>query len=245
MPEHYREDAAIEHVKNLIRGNSGFLGPEEPRTFSYGAIYHPWLIGREEDRLGELRRTPPDGAMAGIVAQCTLTRGAWLAPANEFLKGVVALTPFVDPGRWQELQDVQLNLIRHEPKGFTVMNNDTLTSDVDLRPINVRRLLILLRRLALRLGATYVFEPNDAAFRRSIQRGFEAILDNLFMRGAFAGATADKSYQVVTDTSVNNSYAVDQGRFTIELRVAPSLPLRFMTIRLVQKGDQALVMEES
>ena len=40
-----------------------------------------------------------------------------------------------------------------------VLSADTLSDDPDLRPINVRRLLILLRRLALRLGATYVFEP--------------------------------------------------------------------------------------
>ena len=141
--------------------------------------------------------------MTGIVAQRTLARGAWIAPANEFLKGVVALTPAIDRSRWLDLQEAQLNLIRHEPKGFTAMNSDTLTSDDELRPINVRRLLILLRRLALRLGATYVFEPNSDAFRRSVQRGFESMLDGMFLRGAFAGATATTSYQVVTDTSVN------------------------------------------
>jgi phage tail sheath protein FI len=84
-----------------------------------------------------------------------------------------------------------------------------------------------------------------AAFHRSVRRGFEAMLDSLFMRGAFAGATAETSYRVVTDTSVNTPEAVDQGRFTVELRVAPSLPLRFMTIRLLQTGDRTLVTEET
>ncbi len=245
LPEHYRADEMLAHIQTLTAAGSGFWGVEEPRTLSFGALYHPWLIGREENRLDELRRTPPDGAMAGIIAQRTLARGAWLAPANEFLKGVVALTPLIDRSRWHELQDAQLNLIRHEPKGFTAMNSDTLTSDEDLRPINVRRLLMLLRRLAQRLGVRYVFEPNDAAFRRSVQRGFEALLDGLFLRGAFAGATAETSYKVVTDTSVNTPEAVDQGRFTVELRVAPSLPLRFMTIRLLQTGDRTLVTEET
>jgi hypothetical protein len=245
LPEHYREDETLAHIQTLTTGSSGFLGSEEPRTLSFGALYHPWLIGREENCPGEFRRTPPDGAMAGIIAQRTLRRGAWLAPANEFLKGVVALTPSMDRNRWQEFQDAGLNLIRHEPKGFTVLNNDTLTSDEDLRPINVRRLLILLRRLATRLGATYVFEPNDAAFRRSVQRGFDALLDDMFRRGAFAGATAGASYQVTTDTPVNTPQTIDQGRFIVELRIAPSLPLRFMTIRLVQTGDRMLVMQEA
>jgi phage tail sheath protein FI len=250
LPEHYREDDAIFHAQTLTTESSGFFGPEEARTLSFGALYHPWLIGQEENRSGELRpdeirRTPPDGAMTGIIAQRTLARGAWIAPANEFLKGVVALTPAIDRSRWLDLQDAQLNVIRHEPKGFTAMNSDTLSTDEELRPINVRRLLILLRRLALRLGATYVFEPNSDAFRRSVQRGFEAMLDGMFLRGAFAGPTAATSYQVVTDTSVNTPQSIDQGRFIVELRVAPSLPLTFLTIRLVQTGDRALVTQET
>ncbi|HTP08839.1 MAG TPA: hypothetical protein VMP08_11355 [Anaerolineae bacterium] len=250
LPEHYREDDAIFHAQTLTTGSSGFFGPEEARTLSFGALYHPWLIGREENRSDEfrpdeIRRTPPDGAMTGIIAQRTLSRGAWIAPANEFLKGVVALTPAIDRSRWLNLQDAQLNLIRHEPRGFTAMNSDTLSTAEELRPINVRRLLILLRRLALRLGATYVFEPNSDAFRRSVQRGFESMLDGMFLRGAFAGSTAATSYQVVTDTSVNTPQSVDQGRFIVELRVAPSLPLTFLTIRLVQTGDRTLVTQET
>ena len=120
----------------------------------------------------------------------------------------------------------------------------TLSRDADLRPINVRRLLMLLRRLALRHGPTYVFEPHDDSFRRQVQRGFEALLDDLFVRGAFAGATAADSYRVVTDPSINSSQAVDQGRFIVELRVAPASPLTFLTVRLVQNGERRLVAQE-
>ena len=42
--------------------------------------------------------------------------------------------------------------------------------DLDVRPINVRRLLALLRRAALLHGTRYVFEPNDDSLRRRIQR---------------------------------------------------------------------------
>jgi len=120
----------------------------------------------------------------------------------------------------------------------------TLSDDPDLAPINVRRLLSLLRRLALREGATYVFEPHSAAFRRSVQRGFEAMLTRMFERGAFAGATAASAFQVVTSESLNTPASVDLGRLIVELRVAPSLPMTFLTVRLVQTGDRALVVEE-
>jgi len=65
----------------------------------------------------------------------------------------------------------------------------------------------------------------------------------MFARGAFAGRTAATSYQVVTDDSINTPTSVDQGRFIVELRVAPSLPLTFITVRLIQTNDRSLVTE--
>jgi phage tail sheath protein FI len=142
------------------------------------------------------------------------------------------------------LQEAQINLIRQEPRGFLPLSADTLSRDAELRPIGVRRLLSLLRRLALRHGTTYVFEPNNDAFRRLVQRGFEAMLEELFMRGAFAGATPELAYQVTTDDVVNSPQSIEQGRFIVELKVAPSLPLTFLTIRLVQAGERGLTTEE-
>jgi phage tail sheath protein FI len=88
-----------------------------------------------------------------------------------------------------------------------------------------------------------VFEPNDETFRRLVQRGFEAMLDEMFVRGAFAGATSATSFQVVTSNALNTRQSVDQGRFIVELKVAPSLPMTFLTIRLLQSGDRTLVTE--
>ena len=178
-----------------------------------------------------------------MLAARSLARGPWIAPANEPLNGVIALNRPVARARLLDLQEAQINVFQQQPRGFLAMSEDTLSDDDDLRPINVRRLLILLRRLAARLGAGYVFEPNDDSFRRLVQRGFEAMLDDMFARGAFAGATPQTSFQVVTSNSLNTPASVDQGRFIVELRVAPSLPLTFLTIRLISAGDRGLVVE--
>jgi len=172
-----------------------------------------------------------------------LTRGAGVAPANEALRGVLALTPAISPQRWLRWQEGQINLIRQDPRGFLALSSDTLSDDDDVRPINVRRLLMLLRRLALKLGATYVFEPHDDAFRRLVRRGFETLLDQMFVRGAFAGKTPDTSYQVAVRDSLNTPDSVEQGRFIAEIRVAPSQPMAFLTIRLVQTGERGMVSE--
>ena len=267
LPEHYREDAAMQHVKTLksasalpIEVDTSFnieipggverrnmqavslpLSSGEALDFSHCAVYHPWLIGGEErDRFSAV---PADGAACGVIAARAISRGAWIAPANEALRGPVALSPAISSERWADLQESQINVIRQDPRGFLVLSADTLSDDDDLRPIGVRRLLSLLRRLALRLGASYVFEPNDFSFRRLVQRGFEAMLGEMFVRGAFAGPTPQTSFQVVTGDSLNTPQSVDQGKFIVEMRVAPSLPMTFMTIRLVQTGDRTSVLE--
>jgi phage tail sheath protein FI len=188
-------------------------------------LYHPWPLGREEVQPDVVRRAPPDGAACGVLAMRARTRGAWVAPANEPLTGVVDLAPAVSPDRWLDLQSAQVNLFRQEARGFLALSADTLSEDDAVRPINVRRLLILIRRQALRLGADYVFEPNDATLARAVRQGFEALLGSLYVRGAFAGRTAAESFRVVTDATVNPPEGAELGRFVVELRVAPSLPL--------------------
>jgi len=250
LPEHYREDKAIGHT-SLLRATPNVapptegvsaLGFGEVNAFSYGAVYHPWLLGRET-RSDVVIAMPPCGAVSGSIAESALTRGAWIAPANRPLRGVVALGPTLLPERHLALQNALINVVRQEPRGFVVLDSDTLAADEDLQEISVRRLLILLRRQALRLGVTYVFEPNSAAFRRAVDRGFTEMLDGMFERGAFAGTNPATSYQVVTDSSLNTPQSVDLGRFIVELKVAPSLPMRFLTIRLVQTSDRTQALE--
>lgn len=239
MPQHYREAQAMAHSAGL---KSSLEGGEQ-NAYSFGALYHPWLIGREENDLLNLRTNPPDGAMAGIMAMRSSERGPWISPANEPLHGVVDMAPPVLKSSRQALQDSLINLVRQEPGGFLCLCELTLSDDPDLSPINVRRLLSLLRKTALRAGSDYVFEPNSDEFRRSVQRGFEILLDGLLQRGAFAGRIARDSYQVVTDSSLNTRQAMDNGQFFVELRVAPSLPMRFLTIRLLQTADRTFVTE--
>ena len=251
LPVHYREDTAIAHVDSLKSGVPSPTGHVPPLTsgetsvLTYGAVFHPWLIEREQDDADRLTHMPPCGAVAGVFADRALNRGAWIAPANEPMGGVVALEPPISPSRRFDLQEARINLVRQEPRGFLVLDAETLSDDPDLVQMNVRRLLILLRRQALRLGATYVFEPNSPAFRRAVDRGFTQMLDSMFERGAFAGATPATAYQVVTDASLNTPQSVDQGRFIVELKVAPSLPMTFLTIRLIQTSDRGLAQEVS
>ncbi len=238
LPESQSAADAAAYVSTLCANQS-------TRTLGYGAVYHPWIIGRDVST-GPLRTTPPDGAIAGVYARRTLARGAWIAPANEALDAsILGLSPALSDAVWAVLDEQPVNRIRAEARGLMAMSADTLTDDPDLVPINVRRLLMLLRRSALSLGTAYVFEPNGPRLARMVQRRFTSLLDGLFSRGALAGATASDAYRVITDASVNPPNSVDLGRFVVELQVAPSWPLSFLTVRLIQSGNQLTVAQSS
>ena len=250
LPEHFNETESFTHVATLktMKGFASATAGVEPfsadetRVLSFGAVYHPWLLTHEDD-FAELRNIPPDGAICGVYARRSNKRGVWIAPANEKLQGVLGLAKEIKREGFLDFQDNLINLVRREPQGFLVLASDTLSDDADLRSINVRRLLSLLRRLAIKHGAEYVFEPNDERFRRQVQRGFAALLDLMFVRGAFAGATPANSYQVIVGETVNNFQSTEQGRFIVELRIAPSLPLKFVTVRLINAGGRSSLTE--
>jgi phage tail sheath protein FI len=78
-----------------------------------------------------------------------------------------------------------------------------------------------------------------------VQHHYELVLARLYALGAFAGASPRDAYLVNTGPSVNTPESMDRGMFIVELRVAPSQPLVFLTVRLVQSDRTGLTIQES
>jgi phage tail sheath protein FI len=102
----------------------------------------------------------------------------------------------------------------------------------------VRRLLIFLRKLALRRGMQYVFESNDERFRQRVQASFERTLAALASRGALS------AFEVSTGDDLNTPNDVDNGRFLIALKIAPTTPIEFITVVLLRSGEDLLQVLE-
>jgi hypothetical protein len=244
LPAHFRTADATGHARALATlapgaGSPGQLGADEARLLSHGAIYHPWLVARNGTGL---LSAPPDGAVAGLMATRARTRGAWIAPANDPLLDIVGLDPALPEPDLLSLDRARVNMIRQLPAGFMLHDADTLSPEREWRPINVRRLMMLLRRTLLRRGMTYVFEPNGPVLRRAVERSLTETLDDLQLRGAFAGASSAKSFRVAVQQSDAD---IDAGRLIVEVGVAPSQPIRFLTLRLVQQGARLSILEEA
>lgn len=232
LPAGYRDGEALEHLAALRASLAG-----EEQALRYGALYHPWLLARRDT----LRRVPADGAACGVMAAMSREAGAWRAPANRPLASVVALEPAFDDALWPRFFEAGINLVRRRPRGFLVMSSETLSRETDHRPIEVRRTLILLRRLALAAGRQYVFEPHDADLHARAERRFERLLGDLFVRGAFAGRSRREAFRVVSGAPGTDA---DRGRFVVELKVAPALALAFLTVRLFVTGPNQLAFQE-
>lgn len=269
LPEHYRQEEVLVHVGRLTPGGGddapllpglGSFPAVPPLTLgeapvlSFGALYHPWLTARSapssraaaEDRAaaaGPLVQVPPEGAMVGLLARLALERGVWRAPANLPLAGVLALGTTIDRDAWTRLAASRVNALLREPQGFLTLGADTLAAVGDVRVIHVRRLLMLLRRLALREGERFVFEPHSAGLRDRLRHRFEHLLLDLYRRGAFAGQSAEEAFRVRADEVVNPPASVDAGRLVVELQVAPAPELARLTVRLVAGADQLTVDE--
>ena len=250
LPRHYRQHLAIDHVRRLKDETPSFFASDEAGTihvpplsageaasWSYAALYHPWLrlLDAAAD-CQQLPALPPDGPATGVIARRTLERGAWIAPANQTLVGIAALDAAF-PADAAQLA-AAINPIGRDGLHFTVLDALTLSEDADTQPINVRRLMSLLRRLALKQGAQFVFEPNSDALRRAIDHRFRNWLGTLFARGAFAGESPQAAFRLRVDSTVNTPQSIDAGRLIIEIAVAPAQPMRFLTVRLVQSGDR-------
>lgn len=238
MPKHFRRGAALQHQRDL----HALLRFEGETTDSFVALYHPWLISRDPD--GDLLHTAPDGAVCGMMAKRTLERGAWVAPANQSLRNTLELIPRLTQDDEQSLYVAGINPIQSQARGFVVWGAHTQSLDMDLMNINVRRLLILLRRIALQEGESYVFAPHDARFRKRIKQDFERRLALLFAHGAFSGRSPSEAYRVVIDETLNTRNSVENGRLIVELRVAPSRPVTFITVRLLQTDNGLVTIEE-
>jgi phage tail sheath protein FI len=100
----------------------------------------------------------------------------------------------------------------------------------------------LLRRVAVRRGAPYVFEPNGDVLRRAVERGFTQMLDSMFRQGAFGGRTVEEAFRVSVEPTAADR---DGGRLIVEIGVAPSQPMRFLTVRLFQSGERFTIAEEA
>ncbi|WP_406116068.1 phage tail sheath family protein [Streptomyces sp. NBC_01014] len=219
------------------------LSPQQVRAWrtdranfdsKYATLYYPW-ISVADPSSGRASLVPPSGHVAGLWARSDDSRGVHKAPANEVVRGAVALQTQLTKGEHDLLNPIGLNCIRSFPgRGIRVWGARTLASDPAWRYLNVRRLFNYLEESILSGTQWVVFEPNDDALWARIRRTVSAFLVNEWRRGALFGLTPDEAFYVKCDRETNPVESIDAGQVICEVGVAPVKPAEFVVFRLSQ-----------
>jgi uncharacterized protein len=205
----------------------------------YAALYWPW-IKVMDPQSGKPIHMPPSGAMAGIWARSDATRGVHKAPANEVIRGAIALELNITKGEHDQLNPIAVNCLRSFPgQGIRVWGARTLSSDPEWRYLNVRRLFNYVETSILRGTNWVVFEPNDHKLWDSVRRTITMFLRRVWRDGALFGRTPAEAFYVKCDEENNPPENRDAGILTVELGIAPVKPAEFVVFRISQYAQGA------
>ena len=178
----------------------------------FASLYWPWV--KVFDPIsGSEEFVPPSGHMAGVWARNDDTRGVHKAPANEVVRGVIALPPrSPGPSRTCSTRWASTASAAFPGRGVRVWGARTLASDAEWRYLNVRRLFNYVEESIL-LGTQWVvFEPNDPELWARIRRTISAFLVEQWRKGALFGATPDEAFFVKCDEETNPAEGIDAGQ---------------------------------
>ncbi|MGH3754333.1 MAG: phage tail sheath family protein [Pseudonocardiaceae bacterium] len=210
----------------------------------YAALYYPWPKVFDPST-GTNIHLPPSGHLAGIWARTDESRGVHKAPANEVIRGAIALQTQITKAEHDLLNPIGVNCLRAFPgRGLRVWGARTLSSDPAWRYLNVRRLFNYLEESILNGTQWVVFEPNDDALWARIRRTIAAFLVNEWRKGALFGLTPDEAFYVKCDRDTNPAEGIDAGQVVCQVGVAPVKPAEFVIFQLAQFSGGTSVVSE-
>lgn len=194
---------------------------------SYAATYYPWLK-IPDTQLGGAVWVPPSTVIAGLFAKNDTNGNKWDAPAGTtrgVLRVVRSARDLTRINR-DSLYDNNVNPIYSKPNtGYLVWGQKTLqkrASAVDR--INVRRLMIDLKKFVSDIGNNLVFEQNTAATRARFVNILNPYLDSIQQRGGLF------AYRVVMDETNNTPDVIDRNILYGTIQVQPTRTSEFLII---------------
>tara|TARA_R110000824_G_scaffold45962_6_gene132532 strand:- start:3877 stop:6831 length:2955 start_codon:yes stop_codon:yes gene_type:complete len=204
---------------------------------SYGCAYYPWVLGR--DTLSDsVLWLPPSVAALGTMANSEAAEALWFAPAG-FTRGgltqgaagipIVGTRQQLTQGERDRLYDANINPIATFPnEGVVVFGQKTLqVTPSALDRINVRRLLIFIKKEMSRIAATTLFEPNaEATWERFSDRA-EGLLRDI--KGSFGL----DDFKVVLDETTTTPELVDRNIMYAKVFLKPTRAIEFIALDFI------------
>jgi len=200
---------------------------------SYGALYWGWVKIYDQFSADEIW-VPPSGHIASVFSRTAREREQWFAPAG-LQRGHLLTALDVEYSPTQGERDLlygsgnAVNPIVKFPKdGITVWGQRTLQrTSTALDRVNVRMLLIHLKKNLVRSLRTFVFEPNDPALWSQVRATVNPFLADVQSR---RGLTA---FKVVCDETNNTPERIDRNELWVSVFLKPTRAVEFIVLNLV------------
>ena len=211
------------------------------RNSSYAASYYPW-VQIQDATLGTYRYVPPSIVLAGVYHFNDTIGQPWFAPAGLNRGGidsaVQAYKKLTQTNR-DDLYDSNVNPIATFPgQGVTVFGQKTTQKKASaLDRINVRRLLIDLKKFVANTSRTLVFEQNTTNLRDQFMNVVNPYMEQV---QANSGLSA---FRVVMDDSNNTPDTIDRNQLIGQIFIQPARTAEFIVLDFVVQPTGAAFPE--
>ena len=208
---------------------------------NYAATYYPWvqIVDSGTDRLIWV---PPSVVLPGVIAHTDQIAHEWFAPAGLNRGGlttVVKAKKKLTHAERDDLYENRINPIASFPgQGVVVFGQKTLQSKPSaLDRINVRRLLIALRKFIASTSRYLVFEQNTAATRNRFLNVVNPYLNQVQQNSGLS------AFRVVMDDSNNTPDVVDRNQLVGQIFIQPTRTAEFIVLDFVVQPTGATFPE--
>ena len=195
---------------------------------NYVGTYYPW-VKTIDSRTNKLTAVPPSVLMPGIYAENDAVAAEWFAPAGlnrGGITGAVSVLNRLTHGERDTLYEGKINPIAQFPgEGIVAFGQKTLQDRSSaLDRINVRRLLIKVKKYIASTSRYLVFEQNTSQTRGKFLNTVNPYLEGIQQRqGLYA-------FRVVMDESNNTPDVIDRNQLIGQIFIQPAKTVEFVVL---------------
>ena len=214
----------VEHGKNVTDATTR----ADARSSNYAAMYWPWIL-LPDSKTSTNRWVPPSVGVAGVYTFNDKVSHEWFAPAGlnrgNISTAVMAERKLTRNDR-DSLYDSNVNPIATFPgQGVTVFGQKTLQKKSSaLDRINVRRLLIKVKKFIASSSRFLVFEQNTAATRRRFLGIANPFLEQVQSQSGL------NAFRVVMDETNNTPDTIDRNQLVGQIFLQPTRTAEFIVL---------------
>jgi hypothetical protein len=204
---------------------------------SYGCAYYPWIQIRDT-KSDRLLWAPPSIAALGTFGSSEAKSELWFAPAG-FNRGglsagsagipVVQVSERLTSAQRDKLYENNINPIAKFPaEGIVIFGQKTLQQTQSaLDRINVRRLMVFIKKEISRIAATLLFDQNTAVTWSRFTGQVEPFLSSVKTRFGVS------DFKVVLDETTTTPDLIDRNVMYAKIFIKPTRAIEFIAIDFV------------